>query len=158
MKGDSNDCNTILVSKYPTRVCPRYITKMALHLQDSRAFTCPTGSPFIVSDLTYAVEITSEDFSFVEPRLKNEVGNDLTSKMKRHHQRLQRFLNEANQVFIHSSDSPSAKFEVLQPHVRLWATSHILLHKLHKLQGLLRRTHEVTWPPTLLGDYLGPYQ
>ena len=97
MAGDSNDCNTILVSKYPTKVCPTYITKMALHLQDSRAFTRPQGSPFIVSDLTYAVEIMSEDFSFVEPR-KNEVGTDLISRMKVHHSRLQRSLNDANQV------------------------------------------------------------
>ena len=50
-KGDSNSCNTVLVSKYPSNVCPRYITKLALHLQDTKAFHKPNGSPFIFDDV-----------------------------------------------------------------------------------------------------------
>lgn len=51
-KGDSNSCNTVLVSKYPSNVCPRYITKLALHLQDTKAFHKPNGSPFIFDDVS----------------------------------------------------------------------------------------------------------
>ena len=51
-KGDSNSCNTVLVSKYPSNVCPRYITKLALHLQDTKAFHKPKGSPFIYDDVS----------------------------------------------------------------------------------------------------------
>lgn len=52
IKGDSNSCNTILVAKYPSNVCPRFITKLALHLQDRKAFAKPQGSPFITSDMS----------------------------------------------------------------------------------------------------------
>lgn len=52
LKGDSNSCNTILVAKYPSNVCPRFITKLALHLQDGKAFAKPQGSPFITSDMS----------------------------------------------------------------------------------------------------------
>lgn len=52
VKGDSNSCNTVLVSKYPSNVCPRYITKLALHLQDTKAFHKPKGSPFIFDDVS----------------------------------------------------------------------------------------------------------
>lgn len=66
INGDSNSCNTILVAKYPSNVCPRYITKLALNLQDSRAFFKPQGSPFI-SDMADAAEMAeiTKDFEFV---------------------------------------------------------------------------------------------
>lgn len=49
--GDSNDCNMILVAKYPVNVSPHFTIRLALYLQDAKTFVRPTGSPYItISD------------------------------------------------------------------------------------------------------------
>ena len=59
-----------MVAKYPTNVCPRYIIRLALYLQDTKNFVRPTSSPFI-SDLLLSdggVELAQEedDFEYVK--------------------------------------------------------------------------------------------
>lgn len=46
LSGDSNQCNSLLVSRYPTNVRVDYVISLGLHLQDSFKFSKPRGSPF----------------------------------------------------------------------------------------------------------------
>jgi hypothetical protein len=48
LAGDSNQCNSLLVSRYPTNVRVDFVISLALHLQDSFKFSKPRGSPFQV--------------------------------------------------------------------------------------------------------------
>ena len=102
MQGDSNKCNSMLVSRYPPTVCPRYITKMALHLQDSKTFKKPMGSPYIQHVSYDTVQIASGN-DFVPVNAGDQRKNDdLASKMRIHHQRIQRSLQDTKQVLAKS--------------------------------------------------------
>ncbi len=58
MRGDSNVCNSILVSKYPSNVNSRYLILKALHLFNSKKYPAPNGSPFPLSSVEYCAELT----------------------------------------------------------------------------------------------------
>lgn len=49
LAGDSNQCNSLLVSRYPFNVRVDYVISLALHLQDSFRFSKPRGSAFQVA-------------------------------------------------------------------------------------------------------------
>jgi len=87
-KGDSNSCNTILVSKYPSNVCPRYITKLALHLQDSKGFNKPKGSPFICDGGTIE-NFSSSDRNTLILAAKAEMPKDNKDLADRHWRQLE---------------------------------------------------------------------
>ena len=102
-KGDSNSCNTILVAKYPSNVCPRYISRLALHLQDNKAFHKPTGSPFI-SDLSDSFEFVehpdkpAQQFDKLHFHQRNDHVIDSNSRLRWHFDRVQDALNQANEA------------------------------------------------------------
>ena len=114
MKGDSNACNTVLVAKYPTNVCPRYIVKMALFLQDSKSFKKPQGNPFI-SDLSDGIDLAQfEDYEVIDMEEKCQLAKDLLHQRKSnsqpdlnekihwHFQRIQSALYQVNEALERS--------------------------------------------------------
>ena len=98
------------MAKYPPNVCPRFITKLALHLQDNKAFIKPKGSPFISDypDVSNPSDFTNNgksDFVMVDhrdiPRSKqvNQRRNEKMfnpEKVWSHLDRIQAALNQAN--------------------------------------------------------------
>jgi len=104
LRGDSNSCNTVLVSKYPSNVCPRYITKLALHLQDSRAFHKPNGSPFIRDDVVGQNFPSNDDRNIQVAKTETTKDKkDLADKHWRQLEQLQLALNETKDAIVTSN-------------------------------------------------------
>ena len=98
IKGDSNCCNTVLVSKYPSNVCPHYIIRLALHLQDSKAFHKPTTSPFLSDDGGFEFVVQEEVISQQKHPRHCKQTADINSRLRWNFERVQHALNQANEA------------------------------------------------------------
>ena len=134
MQGDSTRCNSMLVSRYPPTVCPRYITKLALHLQDSKAFKKPTGSPYIQHHIpSYDATEIATGGDLVQHLDQRKKTSDLVSKMRTHHQQIQRALQETKLVL--ANDSKCDSVEVNASLAKMQAAldlMHLDLNRHHK--------------------------